>query len=383
MNTTVVQLDSTQNRDWLAAAQTLGRGFAERAEAYDRSGEFVVENYRELRGEKFFSAGIPEELGGGGVSHQQLCAIVQEFGRHCGATALAFAMHTHPVSMNVFKFMRGDAAAEKTLRKLAADELVIAGTGANDWLASSGEAKRVDGGYRVSARKRFVSGSAGAHVFVTSAGHEGEAGREVLHFAVPFAADGVTIVDTWDTLGMRATGSHDVTLDDVFVADEAIVVRRPAGVWHPMWDAILPTALPLITAAYVGQAETAAELAVSAAANNRLELSGTVGEMLNALTTAQIALREMVGVQNDYAFTPSAETTDRILTCKTIAAEAVKQCVEVAADLVGGPGYFRGHALERIVRDIRAMHFHPLPIKRQQAFSGRLALGLDPITGEA
>lgn len=380
MSTAAIELETTLDRDWLAAAQTLGAGFAERAEAYDRSGEFVAENYRELRAEKFFSAGIPAALGGGGVSHPQLCAIVQELGRHCGATALAFAMHTHPVSLNVFKFKRGDAAAEKTLRKLAADELIVAGTGANDWLASSGEARRVGDGYRVTARKRFVSGSAGAHVFVTSAGHDGESGREVLHFAVPFSAEGVQIVDTWDTLGMRATGSHDVVLEDVFVADAAIVARRPAGVWHPMWDAILPTALPLITAAYVGQAETAARLATDAAGGNG-ELAGTVGEMLNALTTAQIALREMIAIQDDHAFTPGTEQTDRVLACKTIAAEAVKSCVEIAADLVGGPGYFRGHVLERIVRDIRAMHFHPLPIRRQQAFSGRLALGLDPVTG--
>ncbi len=58
-------------------------------------------------------------------------------------------MHTHPLALNVFKFLRGDEKAEKTLRKLAANELIIAGTGANDWLDSSGEAKRVDGGYRV------------------------------------------------------------------------------------------------------------------------------------------------------------------------------------------------------------------------------------------
>ncbi len=382
MSTTAIDVRTTA-RDWAADARRLGEAFARRAEAHDRSGEFVADNYRELREARLFSAAIPTELGGGGASYPQLCAIVRELGRHCGATALAFSMHTHPVALNVFKWRRSDAAAEKTLRKLAAGELIVAGTGANDWLASSGSAQRVDGGYLVNARKRFVSGSAGAQVFVTSAGYDGESGAEVLHFAVPFSAAGVSIVNTWDTLGMRATGSHDVTLEDVFVADEAIVARRPAGVWHPMWDAIIPTAIPLIVAAYVGQAEAAVELALDAAARRGDELAGTLGETTTRLKSAQIALGEMIRTQDDYAFTPSLETTDHVLSCKSIATEAVKACVELAAELVGGPGYFRGHAMERIVRDVRAMHFHPLPVRRQQLFSGRLALGLDPVSGVA
>jgi alkylation response protein AidB-like acyl-CoA dehydrogenase len=50
-------------------------------------------------------------------------------------------------------------------------------------------------------------------------------------------------------------------------------------------------------------------------------------------------------------------------------------------NLVGGAGFFRGHPMERIVRDVRAMHFHPLPVRRQELFSGRMALGLDPLKG--
>ena len=53
--------------------------------------------------------------------------------------------------------------------------------------------------------------------------------------------------------------------------------------------------------------------------------------------------------------------------------------MELSAELVGGPGFYKGHAMERIVRDVRAIHYHPLPLRRQQIFSGRLALGLDPV----
>ncbi len=368
-----------EKRNWVEIARSLAPEFGMRAADYDESGDFVAENYRDLGEHELFSAGIPEELGGGGASYEALCDIVREIGQHCGSTALSFSMHTHPVMVNVFKYRRGDEAAAKTLQRIAANELVVANTGANDWLESSGTAEQVEGGYRVSARKHFVSGGPGADVFITSATYTGENGREVLHFAIPFESKGVEIVETWRTHGMRGTGSHDVALSNAFVPEAAIIARRPAGEWHPMWDAVIPTALPLITAAYVGLAESAAKLATDVAKRNAGDLASVVGEMLNELTIVQMTLADMIRMNNNHGFSPSLELTGKILARKAIAARAIKNVVEIAAELVGGPGFFRGHAMERIVRDVRAMNFHPLPIRRQQVFSGRLALGLDPV----
>jgi len=380
MNAKVIDLVPTvENQNWVEIARSLAPEFGMRAVDYDESGDFVTENYRDLGEHKLFSAGIPEELGGGGASYEALCDIVREIAQHCGSTALAFSMHTHPVMANVFKYRRGDEAAARTLQKIAVNELVVANTGANDWLESSGTAERVEDGYRVSARKHFVSGGPGADIFITSATYTGENGREVLHFAIPFKSEGVEIVDTWRTHGMRGTGSHDVALSNAFVPEEAIVTRRQAGEWHSMWDAVIPTALPLITAAYVGLAESAAKLATGVAKRNAGDLASVVGEMLNELTIAQMTLADMIRMNDNHGFRPSLELTGEILARKAIAARAIKNVVEIAAELVGGPGFFRGHAMERIVRDVRAMNFHPLPIRRQQVFSGRLALGLDPV----
>jgi len=370
---------TTSTAYWRDLARTLGKKFAERAADNDRDGSFVFDNYRDLRQHRLFSAGIPVELGGGGATYEDLSVVIREIGHHCGSTALSFTMHTHPVAANVFKHLRGDEAATKTLRKLAQGELIIAGTGANDWLESSGTAKRVEGGYLVNAQKRFVSGAPGADLLVTSVNHASADGAEILHFAVPFSTDGVRIVETWDTLGMRSTGSHDVVLESVFVPDDKIVGRRPAGVWHPMWNAILPTAMPLIVSAYVGLAEAAAEFAVNAARRKHVETAPAVGEMNNSLTTAQLALADMVRLNNNHGFTPSNNLSSDILTRKTIAAEGAKATVERATELVGGPGFFRGNPVERIVRDIRAVHFHPLPLRRQHLFSGRIALDLEPV----
>jgi alkylation response protein AidB-like acyl-CoA dehydrogenase len=380
MSTTLIEMTARiETVDWVARAQRLAPTFGARAADTDDSGAFVAENYAELRNEKFFSAGIPTELGGGGATYSELCDVVRTFGQHCGSTALAYAMHSHPILGSVFKYRRGDEAAANVLRMLASGELAVANTGANDWLGSSGNARAVEGGYRISARKRFVSGGPGADLLITSAACTTPDGDEVLHFAVPMTTHGTKIADNWRTLGMRGTGSNDVVLDDVFVPDAAIVARRPAGEWHPLWDAVIPTALPLITAAYVGLAESAAKLAVDAARRQPQDLAGIVGEMLNELSVAQLALADMIRLNDDHGFKPSLALTDAIFARKAIAARAVKAVVEIAAELVGGPGYFKGHALERIVRDIRAMDFHPLPVRRQRMFRGRVALGLDPI----
>lgn len=383
MSTNVLKLkQENTTTDWIEIARNLGPEFSRRAADYDRNGKFVSENYGDLRESRLFSAGIPSELGGGGARYEELCGVVRELGRHCGSTALAFAMHTHPVATNVFKHLRGEKAATKTLQKIAENELIIAGTGANDWLESSGEASRVEGGYRVTAHKRFVSGAPGAQILVTSASHKGPEGTEVLHFGIPFNSEGVRLVETWNALGMRGTGSHDVVLENAFVPDASIVARRPAGVWHPMWNVILPIALPLITAAYVGLAEAAADLAVAAAKRKGAELAPVVGEMLDALMIAQIALSDMVRANGNHGFKPTLALTNEILARKTIAAESVKNVVEIASELVGGPGFIQGHPMERIVRDVRATHYHPLPARRQHVFSGRIALGYDPVTGE-
>lgn len=376
---TALKMTGETNGTWKDLASELGAALSAGADERDANNEFVAGNYDLLRENDFFKIAIPRELGGGGADYAEICAVIRELGRRCGSTALSYSMHTHPVAVNVFKHLRGDEKATATLRKIADNDLIIAGTGANDWLASSGEMTQVENGFEVSAHKHFVSGSPGAQVFVTSANHESDEGTEVLHFAIPFNSEGIRHHTNWDTLGMRATGSNDVTLEKVFVPDAAIIARRPAGEWHPMWNVILPTAMPLIMSAYVGLADAAVELARQAAAKRPEELATVLGEMLNHHTQALLAHQDMVRINKNHGFTPSNEIAGDILTRKTLIATAAQETVELAAEIVGGAGFFKGHPMERIQRDIKACHFHPLPYRRQHRLTGRISLGLDPI----
>ena len=103
------------------------------------------------------------------------------------------------------------------------------------------------------------------------------------------------------------------------------------------------------------------------------------GELANLLTTAQLAVDDLVRIADDGDFAPTVETADAILVRKTIAAKAVVATAEKALEATGGAGFFRRFELERLVRDAHAGQFHPLQEKRQLLFTGRLALGLDPV----
>jgi acyl-CoA dehydrogenase len=379
-------MSNTESVDWVARAREIGPQLAEWSAGHDAEGTFAKESFALLTEKRFFSMAVPAQLGGGGATHGELCETIRELGRSCGSTALSFSMHSHLVAAAAWKHAHGKPG-EALLRKVAAGELKLLSTGASDWVDSNGTMKRVDGGYRVSARKIFGSGGPAADLIIASARYDDpEAGPQVLHFPVPASSPGVRFMDDWNTLGMRATGSNTVVFEDVFVPDEAIALTRPGGEWHPAWSVVVTVALPALMSAYVGVAESAAALALDTARSKGSDAPHVpyiAGELRNLLTQTQIAWQAMVRNANDYDFTPTLERADHALIGKTLCANAAIATVEKALELVGGRGFFRTFPLERLLRDIHGSQFHPLPEKRQLAFTGALALGRDPITGAA
>src|SRR5919109_2876446 len=165
-------IGSAVRTDWIGVAHELVPLFAARAAAHDADDSFVAENYAELRRRRVFSAGVPAELGGGGASRAELFDVLRILAHGCSSTALALSMHTHQVMIPVWRWRHEGAPVEGLLRRIAADELVLASSGGSDWLAGSGRADKVDGGYRVTARKIFASGAPAADLFSTMAVYE-------------------------------------------------------------------------------------------------------------------------------------------------------------------------------------------------------------------
>ncbi|BDB26880.1 hypothetical protein Tamer19_19210 [Cupriavidus sp. TA19] len=364
--------------DWLALAAALGRTFDTRAPDIDASEQFVSANYDDLRAHRFFAAAVPQELGGAGLSHQELGGVLRELGKYCGSTALAFAMHTHPVATAAWRWRNQKAPVEGLLKRVAGEQMVLLGSGGSDWLQGSGKATRVEGGFRVDGRKIFASGAPVADLFMTCAVYDDpEAGPTVLHFALPMKSPGVRVMSNWHALGMRGTGSHDVLLEGVLVPDTAVAARRPQGVWHPMMHTVSMIALPLIYAVYVGIAEAARDIALQLARQRRLSAHAVeaAGRLCNEAEAARMALDTMFDAAAGHA--PGAVTTNRIMCGRTLAARAVLATVEAAMDLAGGAGFYRDTGLERRFRDAQGARFHPLQAGAQQEYAGRMALGLD------
>ena len=371
----------TRFLDLQALVQIIGPRFAEGAAERDQGDVFVAEHYDVLKQHKVFSALVPADLGGGGVRHSAMCDFLRQLAHYCPSTALALSMHQHLVAAAVYHHRNG-RPGKKLLERVAADETVLISTGANDWMELTGAAERADGGFRVTARKPFSSGSPKGGVLVTSAPYDDpKEGWQVLHFAVPFTAPGISLADDWRTLGMRATGSHTIILDNVNVPDDAIALRRRRGRFHPAWNVILTVALPLIMSAYVGVAEAGAAIGREQACKRQGDpaVPYLLGELTNELTTAQLAFNDMIRLANDLDFAMTLDLANAVLVRKTVVAEHVLATVEKALEAAGGAGFYRKAGLERLLRDAHGAQFHPLSGKRQHRFTGRVALGLDPI----
>lgn len=378
MSTSQATAAATARIDWLARADAVAGLLAENAARHDAEDSFVAANYARLKADGFFSAHVPAELGGGGADYGEIAAVIRRLGAACGSTALTYSMHSHLVAAALWRWRNQNAPTEGLLKRVAAEDLVLISSGGSDWLKSAGTAMKVDGGFRVTARKAFSSGCLAGDLLMTSAVYDDpEAGPTVLHFGVPFSAEGVAIHETWRVMGMRGTGSHDVELNEVFVADAAIAGRRPQGKWHPLFHVIGLVAFPLIYAAYVGVAEAARNKALEVARRRPADegLFQLVGEMQNAFAAAEASHGRMVRLAETAA--PGPETTSQVMIDRTLVGEAAIRTTERALEVAGGGAFHRSMGIERAFRDVQGARFHPLQQKAQLRYTGRLALGLD------
>lgn len=359
------------------AATELAESCAEHAAAHDEAESFVAQNIEAAAELGLLEAGVPAELGGGGADIRALGDMLRRIAHGCSSTALALSMHTHQVAFPAWRWHHLPDTRDKTeplLRGVAAERLVLLSSGGGDWIGGSGTAEPVEGGYRITARKPFVSGAPVGHILGTSA-ISPEDGGTIIHFPCPMNAPEVSIVDTWHTLGMRGTGSHDVLIDGLFVPADKIALRRPQGKWHPFFFMLATIAFPLVYAVYLGVAERAREIAVGIASKQpaSARLRDRAGRMDAALLAAHLAYQHMIATTELNA--PSAETVNAVMTGRRLVEDNAIRTVELALELAGGVGFYRKTELERLFRDVQAARYHPLQKEVQAEFAGALALG--------
>jgi acyl-CoA dehydrogenase len=365
-------------------AAELGAEFAPRAAEHDRENTFVRENFDRMRERGYLKLAVPEEFGGLGASMRQVVYAQAELARHCASTALAVNMHLYLTLSTVYRLRHGATAAEGLLRRIADEGIVLMSSGGSDGLWPSGTAVREDGGYRVTGRKVFCSQAPVADVLTTMAVlDDPDDGRVVLAVAIPTASEGFRVLETWDTLGMRATSSHDVQLDSVFVSEKQVGARRPWGRIDPFLRNAAVHFAPPVAAVYWGIAAGARDQAVQTICARRVgdgqplaadqTIQRQVGLMDVLLRTSWWAL---AGALDEVA--ESAELSDETVGTVMIAKrEVVTKAIDVvnlAMDATGGASYFKRSPLEMAYRDVRAGAFHPVNPEKTLLHAGRMAL---------
>jgi alkylation response protein AidB-like acyl-CoA dehydrogenase len=366
--------------------------FAKRCGAYDRENRFFQEDFDDLKEAGYLTLPVPKELGGAGYTLAQMCREQRRLGYHAPATALGVNMHLYWVGLAADLWRQGDRSLEWLLQEAMAGEIFNAGHSerGNDLpvLLSTSKAERVDGGFRFTGHKMFGSlmpvwTRMGMHGMWADA----EGGPKIVHAFMPRDNDGYRIVETWDTMGMRATRSDDTILEGAFVPDKYIARILPAGGADAYILGVFAWALLGFAAIYHGVARRALDLAlpgikgktalaVSRSMAYHPEIQHMVAEMMLAYDPIGPHLEQVAedwsnGVDHGHGW-PA-----KIVSAKYHAVEACWKIVDKAMEVSGGAGMFRANELERLFRDARCGRFHPANTFLTHEIVAKTALGIE------
>jgi alkylation response protein AidB-like acyl-CoA dehydrogenase len=368
--------------------------FDERAPVYDRENRFFDEDWEDLQRSGYLMCCVPEEMGGSGLNLLEYSALARRLGYHSPATALATNMHVYWTGVAADMMKMGDDSCRFVLEKAAQGEILCAlhGEAGNDLplLLATTQAERVDGGWAISGHKIFGSLSpvwtlGGFHSMDTSDPDN----PRIIHGFMPRDTEGIQVIDTWDTLGMRATQSQDTVMDRAFCPDELVALVCPAGFAGAglFQVGIFAWGLMGFASVYLGAAARAFDMSVqrapqrtSLAMENSMahhpEVQHQVAEMRIALDAATAMLERTC---SDWAEGVAYEDWPvRLVATRAFVINQAYDIVDRALDLSGGAGAFRRSRLEQIFRDVRMGRFHPGNSMMAHELIGKLCLGIDP-----
>jgi alkylation response protein AidB-like acyl-CoA dehydrogenase len=368
--------------------------FDERAPLYDRENRFFDEDFEELKQSGYLMSTVPTEFGGAGLTLDEYVSLQRRLAYVAPATALAVNMHCYWTGVAADLLKAGDPSCRFLLEHAANGEVLNAlhGEAGNDipLLLAVAQAERVDGGWQISGHKIFGSLTpvwtyGGFHAMDTSDPEH----PQIVHGFLPRETPGIQIIDTWDTLGMRATQSQDTVLDKAFVPDELITLVCPAGFAGAglFQVGVFAWALLGFAAVYLGAAKRAFDITVeqmpnrtSVALTNSMahhpEVQHNVAEMRIAYDAAEAMLERTA---TDWATgVEHADWPVRLIATRSFVINHAFDIVDRALDLSGGAGAFKRNRLEQLFRDVRMGRFHPGNTMLAHELIGKLCLGIDP-----
>ncbi|WP_449540465.1 acyl-CoA dehydrogenase family protein [Ferdinandcohnia sp. Marseille-Q9671] len=344
--------------------------FHDRAASYDESGEFPVLNIEDLKNSGYTALTIPKEYGGKeGLTLYEFVLLQERLAQGDGATALSIGWHLGAV-MDLFEKKRWE---EEQLTSFAAEVLngALYNRAATEPKTGSPTrggkpqttAKKEGNNWVLSGRKSFTTMAPVLDYIGVMATLEGT--DQIGEFLVERSKEGVSIDETWNTISMRGTGSHDLVLEKVALEKHELVEivtpeikAKPSG-----WLLHIP-------ACYIGIAIAARNYAVSFA--NQYSPNSITGP-IKTIPNVQRVVGEMEAelLQARHVLYSIAEKWDQsadrshlgpeLGLAKYIATNSAISVVDKAMRIVGAQSLQKSNPLQRYYRDVRAgLHNPPM-----------------------
>ncbi len=373
----------------VSVAESLVERFRTRAAKHDLEASFPHANIEELRAAGWPSLTVPREFGGQGAGLLETIQAHETLARGDGSTSLAIAMHSQTLGTESASRRWPAAMFEDVCRRVVTEGALINSCATEPDLGSPSRgglpkttAVPEGSGWRIDGRKTFASLSPVLEWVIIPAALEGEA-ETIGRFLVPRDA-GWNIVENWDPMGMRATGSHDIVLDDVSVPDSALLFRESAAAPDPHRATANAWFTLVVAGVYLGVAAAGQEAAIHFALDRVPTALGrplsTLEAVQRRLGQAELDLRAaramLYAVAGEWDERPDTrgDLGSDIVAAKLFVSNSAVAIVEEAMRAVGGSAMRRDLPLERHFRDVRAALYHPPSDDQGLALLGRIAL---------
>lgn len=356
--------------------ESLLERFRERADVYDRENIFFHEDLAELTANGYLTVFVPTEFGGAGLSLGEVVRLQQRLATAAPATALAINMHLMCTGVVRAMYERGDRSLTYVFDETMAGEVFAFGVSepANDWVLQGSNTiaePQDDGGYLLTGVKIFTSLSPVWTRLITHGVDSTDAENPMLVYGfLERSAEGITVSDQWDVLGMRASQSRATILKGVRMRPEKVARTIPVG-RHPdmLTFAITSHFQLLIGSVYAGVARRAIELGAQGLKKRKSTKNETsyaeIPEFRARLADAYMEYMS-VPAQLDAYSRDFDELVDhgagwplRLVSARLNASHVARRAAETALMCAGGSGFNNGNELSRLFRDATASLFHP------------------------
>jgi len=388
-----------RQKKFLAIAAAHAEDFKTRVAQHDRENSFAHENVAAMKASGYTNMTAPAELGGGGADVLDEVLAQERLARGDLPTAISTNMHLFVVGWlgDLWRVGgRREGGLRTFLESIIRDRLILGGgvsdskinsmLGFGGILNTSRRAEKVAGGYLINGTGRFSTMCAAADFLLETARYDDPAsGPVILNFFLPIKTPGIKVQNNWDTMSIRASASHDVVWENVFVPEET-ANRRPLGVRDGAMS-IFCRWNPSLEACYLGLAQAARDWAFAWTAQRRQEPfeqpmshypqnQFLAAEIEIGLRAARAMLLQTATTVVDTPVGDEQPLMD-IIACHHFVMETAVSVVDKTMRMVGGAGLFKSNPLEQMYRDVRAGIVHqPFQGYDALAWLGKLAFGI-------